>query len=242
LNYADFFQPVLGLLDFIDLPGLIKTFGYLGIIAIIFAESGLFFGFFLPGDSLLFTAGVVASGVLLPDANGQPLFNVWLLAGLCFVAAVSGDSVGYWFGKKIGPRIFTKEDSLLFHKNHILKAQAFYEKHGGKTIVLARFLPVVRTFAPIVAGVGRMRYTTFLAYNLVGGFAWTVGLTFLGYFLGNAIPADQIDKYLLPLIGLIIIISILPTAFHILKEKENRDQLAATFRKLTRRESQKPAE
>jgi membrane-associated protein len=237
LNYADFFQPVLGLLDCIDLPGLIKTFGYLGIIAIIFAESGLFFGFFLPGDSLLFTAGVVASGVLLPEANGQPLFNVWLLAGLCFLAAVSGDSVGYWFGKKIGPRIFTKEDSLLFHKNHILKAQAFYEKHGGKTIILARFLPVVRTFAPIVAGVGRMRYGTFLAYNLVGGFIWTVGLTFLGYFLGNAIPADQIDKYLLPLIALIILISILPTAYHILKEKENREQLAATFRKLTRRES-----
>lgn len=242
MNLFDIFQPTLALLDFIDLPGLIKTFGYLGIIAIIFAESGLFFGFFLPGDSLLFTAGVVASGVLLPGADGQPLFNVWLLAGLCFLAAVSGDSVGYWFGKKIGPRIFTKEDSLLFHRNHILKAQAFYEKYGGKTIVLARFLPVVRTFAPIVAGVGRMRYGTFLAYNLVGGFLWTFGLTFLGYFLGNAIPADQIDKYLLPLVGLIILISILPTAYHILKEKENRVQLAATFRKLTGRTSQKPAE
>ena len=242
MHYFDVIQPVVALLDFIDLPGLIKTFGYLGIIAIIFAESGLFFGFFLPGDSLLFTAGVVASGVLLPGVDGQPLFNVWLLAGLSFLAAVSGDSVGYWFGKKIGPRIFTREDSLLFHKNHILKAQAFYEKHGGKTIILARFLPVVRTFAPIVAGVGRMRYSTFLAYNLVGGFFWTVGLTFLGYLLGNAIPAEEIDKYLLPLIGLIILISVLPTAYHILKEKENRAQLSATFRKLTRRESQKPAE
>ena len=131
---------------------------------------------------------------------------------------------------------------MLFHKSHILKAQAFYEKHGGKTIILARFLPVVRTFAPIVAGVGRMKYTTFLAYNLVGGFVWSIGLTFLGYLLGNAIPPEEIDKYLLPLIGLIILISILPTAFHILKEKDNRTQIANTIRKLTRRESQKPAE
>ncbi len=242
MNYFDIFQPVLAAGSFVDLPGMIKTFGYLGIVAIIFAESGLFFGFFLPGDSLLFTAGVVASGALLPGPDGQPLFNIWLLAGLCFLAAVSGDSVGYWFGKKIGPRIFSKEDSLLFHKSHILKAQAFYEKHGGKTIILARFLPVVRTFAPIVAGVGRMKYTTFLAYNLVGGFVWSIGLTFLGYLLGNAIPPEEIDKYLLPLIGLIILISILPTAFHILKEKDNRTQIANTIRKLTRRESQKPAE
>lgn len=242
MNYFDIFQPVLAAGGLIDLPGLIKTFGYLGIVGIIFAESGLFFGFFLPGDSLLFTAGVVASGALLPGPDGQPLFNIWLLAGLCFGAAVAGDSVGYWFGKKVGPRIFTKEDSLLFRKTHILKAQAFYEKHGGKTIILARFLPVVRTFAPIVAGVGQMKYRTFLAYNVVGGFVWAIGLTFLGYLLGNAIPPEEIDKYLLPLIGLIILISILPTAFHILKEKENRTQIAATISKLTRRESQKPVE
>jgi membrane-associated protein len=238
LNYFDIFQPVLAAGGLIDLPGLIKTFGYLGIIAIIFAESGLFFGFFLPGDSLLFTAGVVASGALLPGADGQPLFNIWLLAGLCFVAAVAGDSVGYWFGKKVGPKIFSREDSLLFRKTHILKAQSFYEKHGGKTIVLARFLPIVRTFAPIVAGVGRMKYASFLAFNLVGGFGWAVGLTFLGFLLGNAIPPEEIDKYLLPLIALIILISVLPTAFHILKEKENRDQIAATFRKLSKRSSQ----
>jgi membrane-associated protein len=238
LNYFDIFQPVLAAGGLIDLPGLIKTFGYLGIIAIIFAESGLFFGFFLPGDSLLFTAGVVASGALLPGADGQPLFNIWLLAGLCFVAAVAGDSVGYWFGKKVGPKIFSREDSLLFRKTHILKAQSFYEKHGGKTIVLARFLPIVRTFAPIVAGVGRMKYPSFLAFNLVGGFGWSVGLTFLGFLLGNAIPPEEIDKYLLPLIGLIILISVLPTAFHILKEKENRDQIAAAFRKLSRKSSQ----
>lgn len=225
-----------------DLPNLIKTFGYVGIVAIIFAESGLFFGFFLPGDSLLFTAGVVASGALLPGADGQPIFNIWLLIGMCFVAAVLGDNVGYWFGKKVGPRIFSKEDSMFFHKNHILKAQAFYEKHGGKTIILARFLPVVRTFAPIVAGVGRMKYPVFLAYNLVGGFLWTFGVTLAGYLLGNAIPPEDIDKYLLPLIVLIVLISILPTAFHILKEKENRDQIAATIRKLTRRENQQPTE
>lgn len=222
-----------GLFDFKE---LFRAFGYIGIVAIIFAESGLLIGFFLPGDSLLFTAGVVASGALVRDNNGKPLFDITLLCILCFIAAVAGDSVGYWFGNKVGPRIFNKEDSLWFHKDHILKAQAFYDKHGGKTIILARFLPVVRTFAPIVAGIGKMKYTSFLAFNLVGGFLWAVGVTLGGYFLGSLIPPDDVDKYLLPIIILIIFISIAPTAWHILKEKENRDNLMRVARRILKRE------
>jgi membrane-associated protein len=223
-----------------DLPQLLKTVGYLGLFAIIFAESGLLIGFFLPGDSLLFTAGVLSSAAAskvlkLPGTEG--LFNIWLLAGLCFIAAVLGDSVGYWFGAKAGPRIFTKEESLFFKREYVLRAQAFYEKHGGKTIILARFLPVVRTFAPIVAGVANMKYSTFLAFNLVGGFAWAVGLTFAGYFLGEIIPPDEVDKYIIPIVVLIIIVSIAPTAYHILKEKENRAALRQGLKNLTGRRS-----
>ncbi len=207
-----------------DLPQLLKTFGYIGIVAIIFAESGLLIGFFLPGDSLLFTAGFLAS---------QGFFDITLLCILTFVAAVTGDSVGYWFGAKVGPRIFSKEDSLLFQKKHILRAQAFYEKHGGKTIVLARFLPVVRTFAPIVAGVGMMKYRTFLAFNLIGGLFWAVGVSLAGYFLGQSIP--DVDKYLLPIIVGIIFLSVAPTAWHILKERENRDAIRNGLKNLRNR-------
>lgn len=197
-----------------DLTEILLSVGYLGIFAIIFAESGLFFGFFLPGDSLLFTAGFLAS---------QDFFNIWSLTLGCFIAAVTGDSVGYWFGHKVGRRLFNREDSLLFHKDHLIKAEKFYEVHGKKTIIIARFLPAVRTFAPIVAGIGRMNYRTFLTYNVVGGFLWAVGLTVAGYVLGTSIP--DVDKYLLPIIVAIIILSILPQAWHILRERENRDKI-----------------
>ncbi|HEX2910004.1 MAG TPA: VTT domain-containing protein [Chloroflexia bacterium] len=235
---TEIFSPVVAAGGFLDITEILTAFGYAGIVAIIFAESGLLVGFFLPGDSLLFTAGVLASsatGNILDTPNAEPLFNIFLLAGLCFLAAVAGDSVGYWFGQKVGPRIFTKEDSLFFHKDHVYRAQKFYEKHGGKTVILARFLPVVRTFAPIVAGVGRMKYRTFLFFNVIGGFCWAVGVTILGYFLGEQI-GDNIDKYLIPLILLIIFISIAPTAWHVLKEKENRAQLALAIRKLANRQ------
>lgn len=191
-----------------DLPTLIRNIGYLGVSAIVFAESGLLIGFFLPGDSLLFTAGFLAS---------QDYLNIWILCGLSFVFAVVGDSVGYAFGRKVGPMIFKREDSRFFHKDHLERANHFYEKHGPKTIVLARFIPIVRTFAPIVAGVGSMRYRTFITYNLIGGFLWGVGVTLLGYFLGNVIP--DVDNYLLPIIGLIIILSILPPIYHVWKER-----------------------
>jgi membrane-associated protein len=213
-----------------DITELLKTFGYIGLVAIIFAESGLLIGFFLPGDSLLFTAGFLAS---------QGFFDIALLAILCFVAAVAGDSVGYWFGAKVGPRLFTKEDSLLFQKKHIYRAQAFYEKHGGKTIILARFLPVVRTFAPIVAGIGMMKYRTFFVFNLIGGFFWAVGVSVAGYFLGKSIP--DVDKYLLPIIVGIVALSIAPTAWHILKEKENRVALINGLKSLRNRGA-KPVE
>jgi len=191
-----------------DLRGVIETIGLIGIYAIVFLESGMMIGFFFPGDSLLFTAGFLAS---------QGYFNIWALALGSFVFAVLGDSIGYSIGHRYGKKLFSKEDSLLFHKDHLKKAEAFYEKHGGKTIILARFIPVIRAFAPVVAGIGSMKYSTFIMYNLVGAFLWAVGMTFLGYFLGNLIP--DVDKYLLPIIGLIILASIAPAVYHVIKEK-----------------------
>lgn len=206
------------------LDTILPTIGYLGIFLIVFAESGLFFGFFLPGDSLLFTAGFLAS---------QSIFGILPLAIGCFIAAVAGDSVGYFFGHKFGKRLFHKKDSFFFHKDNLMRAEKFYEEHGKKTIILARFMPIIRTFAPIVAGIGSMHYRTFVAYNLIGGFVWSVGLTTAGYFLGKSIP--DVDKYLLPIIALIIILSIAPSIYHILKEKENRVKIAAAIRKIASR-------
>ncbi len=207
---------------------LIKAVGYIGIFAIIFAESGLFVGFFLPGDSLLFTAGFLAS---------QGVLSLPVLVLVCFTAAVLGDNVGYTFGRRVGQRLFQREDSVLFHKKNVLRAQAFYDKHGSKTIVIARFIPVVRTFAPIVAGVGNMNYRTFFMFNLLGGALWAIGLNLAGYFLGNLIP--DVDKYLLPIIILIILISVAPGALHILRDEEMRNDLLNMGRRLiTRRAPQ----
>ncbi|MBI3559567.1 VTT domain-containing protein [Candidatus Gottesmanbacteria bacterium] len=197
-----------------DLTELIKTIGLLGVFGIVFAESGLLIGFFLPGDSLLFTAGFLAS---------QGFINIWILAIGSFIAAVVGDSVGYSLGHRLGKRLFQRENSLLFHKDNLLKAKAFYEKHGGKTIILARFMPIIRTFAPIVAGMGDMHYQTFLSFNLIGGLFWAVGISVAGYTLGNVIP--DVDKYLLPIVVIIILLSVLPSAIHILKERQHRKQL-----------------
>lgn len=191
----------------IDLVKILETVGYLGIFAIVFAESGLFVGVFLPGDSLLFTAGFLAS---------TGIFNLPVLSAVCFIAAVLGDNVGYSFGRRVGPMIFKREDSFWFHKDHLQKAEKFYEKHGGKTIILARFLPIIRTFAPIVAGAGKMNYKSFVFYNLLGGFLWAVGLTMTGYFLGKVIP--DVDKYLLPIVLGIILVSLFPTLWHVGKD------------------------
>lgn len=190
----------------IDIVSLVQAVGYIGLFAIVFAESGLFFGFFLPGDSLLFTAGLLAS---------QGLFNYYILAVIFAVAAITGDSVGYWFGKKMGPKIFNKDDSFFFQKKHIERTQSFYEKYGTKTIVVARFVPVIRTFAPILAGVGKMNYKIFLKYNIIGGLLWGVGVSFLGYYLGSKIP--NIENYLTIIIVAIIATSFLPIIFEFLK-------------------------
>lgn len=192
----------------IDLIYLVKTAGLLGLFLIIFAESGLFFGFFLPGDSLLFTAGLLAS---------QGFLNIYFLVILMFLGATLGDTVGYWFGVKVGPKIFNKEDSFFFNKKHIERTKNYYEKYGSKTIIIARFVPIVRTFAPILAGVGEMRYSTFLKYNLVGGALWGVGMTLLGFTLGTTIP--NIDKYIIPIVLLIIATSFIPVVIEFFKNK-----------------------
>lgn len=194
----------------VNLVSLIEAIGYIGVFAIVFAETGLFLGFFFPGDSLLFVAGFLAS---------QGFFSLSLLILGIFIAGVLGNLFGYEFGRRVGPRIFSREDSLIFKKAHALKAQAFYEKHGSKTIVLARFMPIVRTFAPIVAGVANMRFRTFLLYNIIGSLLWTCGLVLLGYFLGRAI---DVDRYLLPIILLIVVLSFLPGVLGYLREKYGR--------------------
>jgi len=180
---------------------LIRWGGYTVLVAIVFAETGLLAGFFLPGDSLLVTAGLLAAGE-------QQLLNIGWLILLLSAAAIAGDSTGYAIGYHLGPRIFRREDSRLFHKDHLARTQHFYDRYGAKTIVLARFVPIVRTFAPTVAGVGRMRYRTFLAFNVLGGIGWVMSMTLTGYFLGRAIP--DIERHLHWIIGIVILASLMP--------------------------------
>ena len=179
---------------------LIRWGGYAVLIIIVFAETGLLAGFFLPGDSLLVTAGLLAAvdGVL----------NVWVLFFLLSLAAVLGDTTGYWVGYHLGPRIFNREDSIFFHKNHLIRTQKFYDKYGAKTIVIARFVPIVRTFAPTVAGVGKMGYKKFLVYNVAGGIGWVASMILAGFFLGRSIP--NIEKQIHWVILIVIILSFIP--------------------------------
>ena len=190
-------------------PERIAHAGIALVALVVFAESGLMIGFFLPGDSLLFTAGFLAS---------QGLLDIHTLAIACFVAAVIGDSVGYGFGKKMGPRLLKRPDGKIFKKKYIVQAEEFYEHHGKKTIIIARFTPIVRTFAPIVAGIGNMHYRTFISYNIIGAALWTFGLTYAGYFLGNFIP----EGWLEPAILFVVFLSLLPAFYHFLKEPGNR--------------------
>ena len=189
---------------------LLEAFGTLGLFAIVFAESGLLVGFFLPGDSLLFTAGLLAS---------RGTLNLPLIMVGCAVAAIAGDQVGYLIGRRAGPAIFRRPESRFFHKKNVDRARAYFEKNGPRTIILARFIPVVRTFAPVVAGVGQMDYRKFVTYNVVGGILWGSGVTAAGYILGESIP--DIDKWLLPIIGVIIMVSLLPVALELLKMRRN---------------------
>lgn len=216
---SEFFSSLIHPSALIQSAGAIG--GYFLISAIVFAESGLLIGFFLPGDSLLFTAGFLAS---------QGFFDIGVISGLCFVAAVTGDSVGYAFGSRVGRRLFLRPDSRLFKQEYLLRAEAFYEKHGAKTIVLARFVPVVRTFAPIVAGIGKMNYRTFLTYNLIGGALWALGLTWLGYWVGDLVP--NVDRYILPVIAIIILLSIMPGVIELLKTPKRRRGSWSTIKRI----------
>ena len=192
----------------VNLSEFIVTIGYIGLFAVIFAETGLFLGFFLPGDSLLFVAGLLASGGVL---------SLPALLMIVFTAAVLGNVVGYMFGLRMGASLFKREDSLLFKKSHVQKAEDFFNRYGAKTIVLARFMPIVRTFAPILAGVGRMNFKEFFFYNVIGGFLWSFGLLLAGFFLGQAVP--DIDRYILPIVIGIIILSFLPGVLKYRQEK-----------------------
>lgn len=207
-----------------SLPTLITSAGYLGVAAMAFAENGLLIGFFLPGDSLLFTAGLLAA---------QGIFNIWVLLVLLLIAATTGVSVGYAFGWRFGRRLFQRPNSRFFKQENLQKAEEFYEHHGSKTIILARFIPIIRTFAPIVAGIGHMRYGKFVFYNIVGGIVWVGGVTGAGFILGERIPS--IDRYLLPIIALIIFLSILPGLYQMLRTPARRktvfDRLAGLFRR-----------
>lgn len=205
------------------------------IAAIIFAESGLFFGFFLPGDSLLFMAGFLTSTgaqefvapgqpgeALAPVVNGMP--SLLVILPLFFVAAVLGDQVGYWFGKGVGPALFSRQDSRFFKQSHVTKAHDFLEKHGPKTVFLARFVPIVRTFAPIVAGVGEMKYRTFLKWNILGALAWAVGITTLGHFAGNIeFVREHIDFAIIGIVAL----SLTPVAIEVIRERRHKKAEAA---------------
>ncbi len=194
-----------------DIKAFVELIGVLGVWIVVFAESGLLVGFFLPGDSLLFTAGLLSS-----PAFG--LFGVWHVVLGAWVAAIIGDNVGYEFGKRVGRKLFRRKESLLFKPENVIKAQEFYEKHGGKAIVLARFMPVVRTFVPVVAGIGHMDHKRFTFFNFLGGTIWTWGMTWGGFYLGSLIP--DVDKYLLPIILGIIIVSVIPPIWHIYKENK----------------------
>ena len=193
----------------VNLSEFIVTIGYIGLFAVIFAETGLFLGFFLPGDSLLFVAGLLASGGVL---------SLPALLMIVFTAAVLGNVVGYMFGLRMGASLFKREDSLLFKKSHVQKAEDFFNRYGAKTIVLARFMPIVRTFAPILAGVGRMNFREFFFYNVIGGFLWSFGLLLGGFFLGQAVP--DVDRYILPIVIVIIILSFLPGVLKYRQEKK----------------------
>ena len=193
-----------------SLDSLIRWGGYGVLFAIVFAETGLLVGFFLPGDSLLFTAGVVA---------GTGALDIWWLNVLLIVAAVAGDSVGYAIGRRLGPRVFTREKSLLFNPAHVERTRRFYERHGAKTIVIARFVPIVRTFAPTVAGVGQMEYRRFVFYNVTGGIGWVVSMTLAGYALGQF---PIIGSNLHVVAGVVIVLSLIPIALELLRERRRR--------------------
>lgn len=202
--------------QYLDPEYLIRLGGIVMVNGIVFAETGLMVGFFLPGDSLLFTTGLfVATGIL-----DVPL---WLVLVSLSISAIIGDQVGYWLGRKVGKSLFEREDSLLFKKKYVYQTQAFYDRHGGKAIILGRFVPIVRTFAPVLAGVAQYTYRIFIVYNVVGGILWIFSMTLAGYFLGSAFPGTK--KYLELIIGIIIFLSILPIVKTYFQERRLRKKV-----------------
>lgn len=212
LYNAAFMEALLGF----DILTLVQIVGYPGIFGMIFAESGVLIGVFFPGASLLFAAGVLAAAGVL---------NIWILLPGVVIAAVLGDSVGYWFGSKVGPALFNREDSRFFKKAYLEQTKMFFQKYGTRTIVVARFIPIVRTFAPILAGVGQMPYRIFLFYNVLGAVIWAGGVTLLGYFLGRTIP--DAERFILPLVLVIVIFTLVPMVVHWWKSNDAAN-LAAT--------------
>jgi len=192
---------------------LIETFGTLGVLAIVFAESGLLIGFFLPGDSLLFTAGLLCA----PGVKGAIRLDLATITLGCFAAAVAGAQTGYEIGRRAGPRLFARPDSRFFKQQNLDRAEAFFERNGSKTVVLCRFVPVVRTFATVIAGVARMDARKFFVLNVLGALPWAVGVTLLGYGLGDSVP--NIDRYLLPIIAVIIVVSFVPVGLELLRAR-----------------------
>lgn len=199
-------------------PETILAAGYLALAFIVFAESGLLFGFFFPGDTLLLLAGVLA-------AQGQ--LDIAVTIGVIMVSAIAGGQAGYVIGRHAGPRLFKKKDGILFRHEYIEQSEAFYEKHGGKTIVLARFVPIVRTFAPVVAGIGKMDQARFTLYNVLGSGIWGAGVTLLGYFVGSRIP--NLDHYIMPVVAFVMVTSFGPAFYHVFKDPRSRALLKEKF-------------
>lgn len=202
-----------------DIDAIVRTGGILLVAFIVFAESGLLVGFFLPGDTLLFGAGLAAS---------QGELNIWTLVIAVVIAAIIGDNVGYSIGRRAGARVFKKEDGILFRQEYLERSEAFYEKHGGKTIIIARFTPIVRTFAPVVAGASKMPRQRFFTFNIIGAILWGAGMPLLGYFVGNRIPG--LDHYIDYVIVGVVILSLLLAFGHTLKDKRTRVLLAAKIK------------
>jgi len=209
----------------IDIIDFIRAFGVLGVMGIIFAESGLLLGFFLPGDTLLFSAGFLAT----KDVFGV---SIHVLVLYLTVAAIGGEAIGYMFGHKVGHRIFRRKDSFLFHPDNLVRAEKFYEKYGPVTILLARFIPVVRTFVPIVAGATKMDLRAFSLYNVLGAILWVAPVTYAGYFLGDFLEAHgiNIDNLILPIIGVVMLLTLSSPLIHMLRDRESRQQLMKNLR------------
>lgn len=203
---------------------LILGGGYVAIGLTIFAESGLLIGFFLPGDTLLFGAGILAA---------QGTFHLPLLITVIAVAAILGDNVGYSIGRRFGRQLFRRKDGAIFKQEYLQQAEAFYEKHGGKTVILARFVPIVRTFAPVVAGISHMPRSTFVLYNVIGGLLWGVTLPLIGYYIGSKIPG--IERFVEPVILIVVVLSVAPAIIHLLRQENFRAAVKAKFRRLRRR-------